>query len=164
MNQLAVDLSLSNDFLENSSLFDHPLPFNFQLASSTMPIHIPDSGSSLNMTGNIKTYAPDSGPCQEYTKVILQVTGFQLLPDLRYSYTCQFSNKEVPAIVSKRKSTNHSEKLIFFIFLIRKLHLEFLNFMLLLNHPLVLFHFGLFVKLLILLLNFHHRLHFIIYL
>jgi len=103
MNLLAADLSLSNDFSLSgtvSSFFDTNAThstYNGILSSGSIPIHIPDS-SEINITGTIKTYAPDSAPCQEYTKVLLQVTGFKLQPDTRYTYACQFSNKEVPAI------------------------------------------------------------------
>jgi len=94
---------LTSDFgmeQDTNSLFENVIPFNFQYSnsgSSSMPIHTPDA-SNTNITGTIKTYAPDSAPCQEYTKVLLQVTGFQLSSDIRYTYACQFSNKEVPAV------------------------------------------------------------------
>ena len=109
-NSILQDPSISDDkefssdkFLKEFSFADDKIMSELSSGlsaslSSTIPVYVPEDPT--NITGTIKTYAPDCAPCREYTKVILQVTGFTKNKDSRYTFACQFANTEVPVAVT----------------------------------------------------------------
>lgn len=93
-------LAPPSEFSLSDITFDFTTVPSF-ITKSIVPMITPVDEKDI--TGTIKTYAPESAPCEDYTKVILQVNGFTKEP-ASATYSCQFGKCEVPALVGQNST------------------------------------------------------------